>query len=69
MIPVNLYQRVHHKLMQATNQCTLMGIHKCVEQNALRTGGKELCILKGNLLLLQDHPEGHTKIPDCFKDQ
>ena len=42
---------------------------KSAEQSASRTGGKELSILQGNLVLLWDHPEGHNKIQDHFKDQ
>ena len=37
------------------------------EQSILRTGGKELSILEGNLVLLQDYLEGHNKIQDCFE--
>ena len=59
----------HQKLMQAANQHTLKGIKMSAEQSALKTGGKELSIPEGNLVLLWDHPEGHNKIQDCFKDQ
>ena len=59
----------HQKLMKAANQCALKSIEKSAEQSALRTGGKELSIPEGNLVLLQDHPEGHNKIQDHFKDQ
>ena len=59
----------HQKLMQAANQHVLKSIKKSAEQSALRTGGKELSIPKGNLVLLQDHSEGHNKIQDHFKDQ
>ena len=57
----------HQKLMQATNQHAFKSIKKSAYQTALRTGGKELSIPEGNLVLLWDHPEGHNK--DCFKDQ
>ena len=59
----------HHKLMQATNQHALKSIKKSAEQSALRTGGKELSIPEGNLVLLWDHPKGHNKVQDCFKNQ
>ena len=59
----------HQKLMQATNQHALKSIKKSAEQSAFRTGGKELSIPESNLVLLSDHPEGHSKIQDCFKDQ
>ena len=55
--------------MQATNQHALKSIKKSAEQGALRTGGKELSIPEGNLVLLWDHPESHNKIQDHFKDQ
>ena len=42
----------HHKLMQAVNQHELKNIQKRAEQSALKTGGKELYILEGNLVLL-----------------
>ena len=59
----------HQKLMQAANQHALKSIKKSAEQSALRTEGKELSIPEGNLVLLCDHPEGHNKIQDHFKDQ
>ena len=59
----------HDKLMQAANQHTLKNIQKSAEKSVLRRKGKELSILKGNLVLLWDHPEGHNKIQDHFKDQ
>ena len=59
----------HQKLIQATHQCALKSIGKSAEHSALRTGGKELSIRKGNLVLLQDHPKGCNKIQDHFKDQ
>ena len=55
--------------MQATNQHTLKSIKKSEEQSALRTGGKELSIPEGNLVLLWDHPESCNKIQDHFNDQ
>ena len=59
----------HQKLMKAANQHALKSIMKSAEQSALRTVGKELSIPEGNLVLLRDHPEGHNKIHDHFKDQ
>ena len=55
--------------MQAANQHALKSIKKSAEQSALRTGSKELSIMEGNLVLLWDHPKGHNKIQDHFKDQ
>ena len=59
----------HHKLMQAANQYALKNIQKSAEQSALRTGGKELSMPEGNLVLLPDYLKGQNKIQDCFKDQ
>ena len=42
---------------------------KSSKQSSLRTGGKELSIPEGILVLLQDHPKGSNKIQDHFKDQ
>ena len=64
----NSWLQEHQKLMQAVNQCAMKRIKKSAEQSALRTGGKELSIPEGNLVLLQDHPDGHNKIQDHFKD-
>ena len=58
----------HHKLMQVANQCALKNIQKHADKNTLTTGGKELFIPEGNLVLLQDCPKGCNKIQDCFKD-
>ena len=54
--------------MQAINQGALKSIKKSAKQSALRTGGKELSIWEGNLVLLWDHLEGCNKIQDHFKD-
>ena len=59
----------HQKLIKAANQHALKNIKKSAKQSALRTGGIELSIPEGNLVLLQDHPEGCNKIQDHFKDQ
>ena len=59
----------HHKLMQAANQHALKNIQRHEEQSALRTGGKELSISEGNVVILWDHTKGHNKIQDHFKDQ
>ena len=51
------------------NQNALKTIQKRAKQSAHRTGGKELSILEGNLVLSQEHAEVHNKIQDHFKDQ
>ena len=38
-------------------------------KNHKATGGKDLVIAVGNLVLLHDHPEGRNKIQDNHKDQ
>ena len=59
----------HHKLMQVANRHALKSIYKSAEKSAIRTGGNELSIPEGNLVLLWDHPKGCNKIQDHFKDQ
>ena len=39
------------------------------KKSKTRTGGKTLCIPKGNLVLLRDHPEGCNKIQDNYKSK
>ena len=39
------------------------------EKSVSRAGGKALNILIGNLVLLQDHLEGHNKIQDNYKNE
>ena len=40
---------------------------KITSDNQSHTSGKELVILKGNHILLHDHPEGRNKIQNRFK--
>ena len=68
MIQKSSWLQEHHKFV-GHDQHALKSIKKSAEQCALRTGGKELSILEGNLVLLQDHPKGHNMIQDHFKDQ
>ena len=35
---------------------------------AQRKGEKELDIHKGNLVFFKDHPKGHNRMQDCYKD-
>ena len=39
------------------------------EKSVSQTGGKALSILKGNLVLLHDHPKGWNKIQDNYKNE
>ena len=54
--------------MQVVNHFALKSIWKSAEQSAFRTGGEELSIPEGNLVLLWDHSEGCNKIQDNFRD-
>ena len=54
--------------MHAANQHILKRIKISAEQSALRTGGKEMSIMEGSLVLLQDHTKSHNEIQDHFKD-
>ena len=40
-----------------------------MQKSAGRLNQKSLEILEGNLVLLQDHPEGHNKIQDRYKSK
>ena len=40
-----------------------------VKKSVSRAGGKALSIPIGNLVLLRDHPEGHNKIQDNYKNE
>ena len=51
------------------NRPVLKSIWQSNAKNAQIKGSKELDILKGNLMLLQDHPKGCNKIQDHYKDQ
>ena len=40
-----------------------------MQKSAGRLNQKSLEILEGNLILLQDHPEGYNKIQDKYKSE
>ena len=40
-----------------------------MQGGAGRLNQKLLEVLEGNLVLLQDHPEGHNKIQDIYKSE
>ena len=51
------------------NKCTQKNIKATNAKNHKAAGGKDLVIPIGNLVLLDDHPEGCNKIQDNNKDQ
>ena len=53
----------------STNRRALKHIKQSAKKSQIRTGGKSLKILIGNLVLLRDHPEGCNKIQDSYKSE
>ena len=51
----------------SANKRAQRGIKLDKERSKKRTGGKELSIPKGNLVLIRDHPPGRNKIQDNYK--
>ena len=51
----------------AANKRTLKSIEARAKVNEKMTGGKDLHIPIGNLVLLREHPEGRNKIQDDYK--
>ena len=47
-----------HELILAANRQALKKIKQTANETALHAGGSPLKILKDNLVLLRDHPEG-----------
>ena len=47
-----------HELILAANRWALKNIKQTASKTALHAGGSPLKILKDNLVLLRDHPEG-----------
>ena len=58
-----------HELILAANRCALKRIKQSTEKSVSQTGGKDLIIPIGNLVLLCDHPEGWNKIQDHYKSK
>ena len=58
-----------HELILAVNRWALKIIKTSVEKSVSWAGGKALEILIGNLVLLCEHPEGHNKIQDNYKNE
>ena len=64
-MPYNLHgnsipKRFNHTLLDFA--CSIIG-QSAKKKSQVRASGKSLHILVGNLVPLQDHPEGHNKIP------
>ena len=51
-----------YELLMSVNRQALKHIKQSAKRSQARTGGKTLHIPVGNLVLLQDHPEGCNKI-------
>ena len=58
-----------HELILAVNRWALKRIKTSVEKSVSWAGGKALNIPIGNLVLPCDHPEGHNKIQDNYKNE
>ena len=58
-----------HELILAANRWALKRMKMSAEKPVSWAGGRVLNILIGNLVLLRDHPEGHNKIQDNYKNE
>ena len=58
-----------HKLILAGNRSALKSIKQTAKKRVLCVGGSPLSILRDNLVLLRDHPEGKHKIHDNYKSE
>ena len=58
-----------HEILLAANRQALKRIKASAENSVSQAEGKALNIPIGNLLLLCDHPEGHNKIQDNYKNE
>ena len=56
-----------HELILAANRQALKNIKQTAKKTVLHAGRSPLNILKDNLVLLRDHPEGRHKIQDTYK--
>ena len=53
-----------HELLMSANRWALKHIMQSAKKSQVRTSGKTLHVPIRNLVLLQDHPEGHNKIQE-----
>ena len=58
-----------HECILAANRWALKNIKQTASKTALSAGGNPLKILKDNLVLLRDHPEGRCKIQNNYKSE
>ena len=58
-----------HELILAVNRQALKRMKMSAEKSVSQAGGKSLNIPIGNLVLLCDHPKGHNKIQDNYKNE
>ena len=58
-----------HELILAVNRQALKRMKISAEKSVSQVGGKALNIPIGNLVLLHDHPKGHNKIQDNYKNE
>ena len=58
-----------HELILPLNRWGLRNIKQTAKKKVLCVGGSPLNILKDNLVLLRDHPEGRHKIQDNYKSE
>ena len=58
-----------HELILAANMWALKRMKISAEKSVSWAGGKALDIPIGNLVLLHDHPKGHNKIQDNYKNE
>ena len=58
-----------HELILAENRQALKRMKTSAEKSVSQAGGKALNIPVGNLVLLHDHPKGHNKIQDNYKNE
>ena len=67
-ISKNSWVQEQYKLVQAANKYALKSIQQSTQKSAQRQKCKLLDIPEGNLVLLHNHPEGHNKIQDKYKE-
>ena len=58
-----------HELILAVNRWALKRMKISAEKSVSRASRKALKIPIGNLVLLRDHPKGHNKIQDNYKNE
>ena len=58
-----------HELLMSVNRQALKYIKQSAKKSQIRTGGKSLQILIGNLVLLRDHLKGCNIIQDSYKPE